>query len=58
MIHDGYWQMDLMSFASKILYWKRRVNKLIEREFEYSHKDMETARHKLTQMIFFFCMYC
>ena len=53
MIHDGYWQMDLISYANKILYWKRHVNKLIDRGLPYSHKDMEKALHKLTQMVFF-----
>ena len=53
MLHDGYWQEDLLSFANKILFWKRKINKLIDMGCEYTHEDMSKALHRVTQLIFF-----
>ncbi len=53
MIHDGYWQDDLLSLANKIVYWKRKINHLIDCDYTYAHKDMKRARHKLAQSVFF-----
>lgn len=52
MIHDGYWQEDLFSFANKIIYWQRKINRLIDCGYKYSDEKMEKARHQLTQLIF------
>jgi len=52
MIHDGYWQNDLDSYANKILYWKRKINKLETLGIFYGNKDYDIACHRLTQAIF------
>ena len=53
MIHDGFWQDDLLSIANKIIYWERKINCLIDKGYKYSNTKMENARHKLSQLIFF-----
>ena len=53
MIHDGYWQDDLVALANKITYWKNRANKLISQGCSYSNSDLEKARHQLTRSIFY-----
>ena len=53
MIHDGYWQNDLRAIANKIIYWERKINRLIDKGYKYSYTEIERARHKLSQLIFF-----
>lgn len=53
MIHDGYWQGDLVALANKITYWQRRVNKLIMQGVGYQQSEFAKAEHQLTQSIFY-----
>lgn len=53
MIHDGYWQDDLVALANRITYWQRRINKLIMQGFSYQQAELAKAEHQLTQSIFY-----
>lgn len=53
MLHDGFWQKDLVPLSNKIIYWQRRINRLFDNGYGYTDKNVAHARHELTRALFF-----
>ena len=53
MIHDGFWNNDLLELANEISFWHNKINKLFAQHCTYRDTEVQIAEHNLNKNIFF-----